>query len=62
MAHFGIYGKKMKQIIKGKQTDSLEERVYALEETLPTITTLLQQLKKLKNEYNEDIDGDGHVG
>ena len=46
-----------------QQTDSLEERVYALEETLTATITLLQAvIKKLENEYNEDIDGDGYVG
>ena len=44
-------------------SDSLEDRVCALEETLTATITLLQStIKQLENIHNTDIDGDGIIG
>ena len=46
-----------------QQTDSLEERVYALEETLASTTTLLKEIiRNVEIKLNQDIDGDRQIG
>ena len=46
-----------------QQTDSLEERVYAIEEALMATTTLLKEvIKTIEIQQNKDIDGDGDIG
>ena len=46
-----------------EQTDSLEERVYALEEALGSTVTLLKEIiKAVEIESDQDIDGDGQIG
>ena len=46
-----------------QQSDNIEERVFALEETLTaTITLLKEVIKTIEIERGEDIDGDGQVG
>tara|TARA_B100000427_G_scaffold286754_1_gene260932 strand:+ start:1096 stop:1308 length:213 start_codon:yes stop_codon:yes gene_type:complete len=55
---------QMEQINQqAQQTSSLEERVYALEETLASTTTLLKEIViNVETKLNQDIDGDGQIG
>jgi len=44
-------------------TESLENRVIALEQALTATITLLQStIKELEEIHNKDIDGDGKIG
>ena len=46
-----------------QQTDSLEERVYALEEALASTVTLLKEIiRTIEIETDKDLDGDGQIG
>ena len=55
---------QMKQIDQQvQQTDSLEERVYALEEALGSTVALLKEIvRTVEIESDQDIDGDGQFG
>ena len=46
-----------------EQSDSLEERVYFLEETLASTTFLLKEIiRTVEIELDKDIDDDGEIG
>ena len=46
-----------------QQSDSLEQRVSNIEETLTaTITLLKEVIRNIEVERGEDIDGDGNIG
>ena len=46
-----------------QQSDSLEERVCAIEETLTATVTLLKEvIRTIEIERGEDLDGDGEIG
>ena len=48
---------------QNEQNDSLEERVYALEEALASTTTLLKEIvRNVEIKLNQDIDSDGQIG
>ncbi len=48
---------------QNEQSDSLEERVYFLEETLASTTTLLKEIiRTVEIELDKDIDDDGEIG
>ncbi len=48
---------------QNEQNDSLEERVYFLEETLASTTTLLKEIiRTVEIELDKDIDDDGEIG
>ena len=47
---------------QNEQNDSLEERVYFLEETLASTTTLLKEIiRTVEIELDKDIDDDGEI-
>ena len=48
---------------QNEQSDSLEESVYFLEETLASTTTLLKEIiRTVEIELDKDIDDDGEIG
>ena len=48
---------------QNEQNDSLEERVYFLEESLASTTTLLKEIiRTVEIELDKDIDDDGEIG